>query len=68
MILGHDHPAGDTVDQLRAELKATVPNRTAIETHVHHLRSLPEITALVANWFDDPATQRFLANLSATGL
>lgn len=62
------HPERATVDRLHAELNAPAPNRRAIEEDVHRLRSLPEAAAIIANWWDDPATQRFLSNLSATGL
>lgn len=66
--LGADHPERATVDRLRAELAAPKPDRAAIETHVGRLRSLPEVGAVIANWWDNPATQRFLNNLSNTGL
>jgi hypothetical protein len=62
------HPERATVDRLHAELGAQAPNRHAIEEHVGRLRSLPEIAAIVATWWEDPATQRFISNLSATGL
>ncbi|HXP94399.1 MAG TPA: hypothetical protein VN905_13090 [Candidatus Binatia bacterium] len=66
--LGAGHPEHATIDRLRAELGADKPDRRSIETHVHHLRSLPELAAIVANWWDDPATQRFINNLSNTGI
>lgn len=66
--LDPDHPEQSTIDRLRAELAAQSPNRAEIESHVGRLRSLPELGAIVANWWDDPATQRFVTNLSATGL
>lgn len=66
--LGEGHPERATVERLRAELGSAKPDRAAIEEHVHRLRSIPELAAIVANWWDDPATQRFISNLSATGL
>jgi hypothetical protein len=66
--LGADHPDQTTLERLQTELNSASPDRAAIEAHVHRLRSLPELAAAVANWWDDPATQRFISNLSATGL
>lgn len=62
------HAAHAQIDRLHDELSASSPNRRAIETHVHALRSIPEIEATVTNWWDDPGTQRFIANLSQIGL
>lgn len=66
--LGEGHPDQTTIDRLHAQLSAPTPDRGAIEEHVGRLRSLPAIAAIIANWWDDPATQRFISNLSATGL
>jgi hypothetical protein len=66
--LAEGHPGRETIDQLHHELSTERPDRSAIESHVRKLRSIPELAAIVANWWDDPATQRFIANLSATGL
>jgi hypothetical protein len=66
--LGAEHPERSTVERLRTELAASQPDRAAIEAHVGRLRSLPEVAAAIAAWWDDPATQRFINNLSNTGL
>lgn len=66
--LPEDHAAHAEIDRLHDELSASSPNRRAIETHVHALRSVPELEATVANWWDAPSTQRFIANLSQIGL
>jgi hypothetical protein len=66
--LGEGHPEHATIDRLHQELSAQAPDRASIEAEVHRLRSLPELAAIVANWWDDPATQRFMSNLSATGI
>ena len=63
-----EHPAHATIDDLHAELQAPKPNARAIETHVGALRALPELEAAVANWWDDPKVQRFIANLGQIGL
>ena len=62
------HPAHATIDKLHAEIKARSPNSGSIEQHVHHLRTLPELEAIVANWWDRPSTQGFIASLGQIGL
>ncbi|HEY9086467.1 MAG TPA: hypothetical protein VIN40_11115 [Candidatus Tyrphobacter sp.] len=66
--LPHGHTAHATIDRLRDELESPSPDRRSIETHVTHLRSLPELAAIIANWWDDPETQRFIATLNSMGL
>ncbi len=58
------HPAHGTIDELHAYIEGGSPDRHAIEKHVGALRALPEIEAIVVNWWDDPKTQRFIANLA----
>lgn len=62
------HPAHATIDNLHAELGTAKPNPQAIRKHVGALRSLPELEAIVANWWDAPVTQRFIASLGQIGL
>jgi hypothetical protein len=62
------HPAHATIDRLDAEVQSPEPNRTAIEGHVAQLRAMPELEAIVANWWESPTTQRFVWNLSQIGL
>ncbi len=57
------HPAHEAIDELHAHIEGNSPDRRAIEKHVGALRALPEIEAIVINWWDDPKTQRFIANL-----
>ena len=66
--LGEGHPEHGTVDELHAELAADAPDADAIEQHVHRLRLIPEVRAIIVTWWDDPRTQRFIASLGATGL
>lgn len=66
--LPEGHAAHAQIDRLHDELSASSPNRRAIETHVDGLRSIPQLEATVANWWDEPSTQRFIANLSQIGL
>ena len=66
--LPEGHAARATVDALHSEIGKPAPNRQAIATHVGRLRSLRELEAEVANWWDDPLTQRFVAYLNQIGL
>ena len=66
--LAGGHAGHATIDALHDELTAASPNPQAIETHVRALRSFPELEASVANWWDDPKTQRFIGYLSQIGL
>jgi hypothetical protein len=66
--LPEGHAAHGTIDKLHAEIQGSSPDRDAIEAHVNNLRGLPELEATIANWWDDPRTQRFVANLNQIGL
>lgn len=61
--LPREHAAHATIDELHAEVEATSPRRHVIERHVGALRALSELEAIVANWWDDPKTQRFIGIL-----
>lgn len=60
--------SGDAIDALHAELGKERPSQEAIAEHVESLRRQPRIVTIIENWFDDPRTQTFLSELSATGL
>jgi hypothetical protein len=61
--LPHGHEAHTTIDELHAEVEKTSPDPATVHRHVGTLRALPELEAIVANWWDDPKTQRFIAIL-----
>lgn len=63
---GHD--AHEAIDRLHAEVESSQPKRAAIEAHANQLRAVPELEAIVANWWESPSTQRFVWNLSQIGL
>jgi hypothetical protein len=67
-LLPRGHAAHGTVDELHAELRRPKPNAASIRQHVGRLRAVPEIEATIANWWDDPKTQRFIADLGQIGL
>ncbi|HEX3670832.1 MAG TPA: hypothetical protein VHT92_03910 [Candidatus Cybelea sp.] len=58
-----DHDAHATIDKLHAAMQADPPDHELIHEHAGALRALPELEAIVANWWDDPKTQRFVAIL-----
>lgn len=66
--LPDEHAAHSTIDDLHSEISADAPDRRSIEHHVGILRAFPELEAIVANWWDDPRTQRFIATLGQIGV
>lgn len=66
--LPEEHAAHETIDRLRNEIQSSKPSAPAIEAHVDSLRALPELEAIVATWWENPSTQRFMWNLSQIGL
>ena len=66
--LPQGHAAHETIDRLHDEVKGAAPNPGAIRKHVGVLRSLPELEATIEIWWEDPKTQRFIANLGQIGL
>lgn len=66
--LPEEHGAHATIDELHAEIAAASPDPKRIEKHTGDLRALPELEAIVANWWDDPKVQRFVANIGQIGL
>jgi hypothetical protein len=66
--LPHGHSAHGTIDALHAEMESASPNRDAVERHVAHLRGLPEVEAIIVNWWENPHTQRFFEILGQIGV
>lgn len=62
------HAAHATIDQLGAELSKAAPSSEALKQHVTSLRSVRELEAVVANWWDNPSTQRIVYDLTQIGL
>ena len=63
-----DHAGHDAIDRLHREIDSNAPDRGAIEKHVTHLRGLPEVEAIIVNWWESPSTQRFFAALGQIGV
>jgi hypothetical protein len=63
-----DAAAHAEIDALHEELSKETPSADKIATHVERIRRQPKLLAIIENWFDDPRTQTFLADLSSAGL
>ena len=66
--LPEGHEAHAAIDDLHAAIASGSSDSQSIERHVGRLRALPELEAIVANWWDDPKTQRIIAGLGQIGL
>jgi len=62
------HGAHAAIDELHDELHKPRPDPQTIERHVGSLRALPELEAILVNWWDSPRTQRFFAILGQIGV
>ncbi|HEX8806628.1 MAG TPA: hypothetical protein VF741_06745 [Candidatus Aquilonibacter sp.] len=58
------HHAHATIDQLKAELGKSKPNRATLEQHVRTLGAVHEVEAAVTHWWNSPTTQRILITLA----
>jgi hypothetical protein len=65
---GDDASAARSVDALHAELHADEPDRAAVAHHAGLLRGIPVLEARIANWWDDPDTQRWVKAITDAGL
>jgi hypothetical protein len=65
---GDDPQVAGSVEALRAELHAETPNPAAVVQHANVLRSIPVLEARIANWWDDPDTQRWVKQITDSGL
>ncbi len=66
--LPQDHAAHAMIEKLHAAVEAPLPNPRAINEHVGALRALPELEAIVANWWENPKTQRYFSILAQIGV
>ena len=62
------HEANESIDGLEAELQQPAPRRASLERHVGVLRSVRELEATIANWWDRPSTQEIIDDLTRIGL
>ncbi len=66
--IGDDAAARDELDALHAHLNEPQPDPSRIAGHVDALRGVRDAEARVANWWDDPQTQRWVKALGDIGL
>jgi hypothetical protein len=56
------------IDALHGELQGGNPDPARIQEHVETLRRVPGLIEPLENWWLDPRTQTFFADLNAAGL
>jgi hypothetical protein len=66
--IGDDAAARSELDALHAHLGEPHPDPERIVRHIDALRGVRDAEARVANWWDDPLTQRWIKSLSDAGL
>jgi hypothetical protein len=66
--VGDDPHARQALDALHATLEDPHAERSHVEQHVEHLRTVPALTAIIENWYDSPSTQIWLKTLADIGL
>jgi hypothetical protein len=66
--IGDDETARRELDALHAHLGEPHPDPARIVQHVDALRGVHDAEARVANWWDDPLTQRWIKALGDAGL
>ena len=65
---GDDAQANASVDALHAELHSGAPDPANVARQANILRAIPVLEARIANWFDDPNTQRWVKAITDAGL
>jgi hypothetical protein len=66
--IGADPAARNELDALRAQLEHATPDAARVQGHVDALRGVRDAEARIANWWDDPATQRWIMAITNAGL
>ncbi len=65
---GDDASAQSELDALHAHLGTERPDPARIRDHVDALRGVRDVEAHIANWWDDPVTQRWIKAITDSGL
>ncbi len=63
-----DPQAAQAVEALRTQMIVAKPDAAAVEHHTGVLRGIPVLEARIANWWDDPDTQRWVKAITDSGL
>lgn len=66
--IGSDRDALQALDALRQHLEGPHQERATVEHHVDLLRRVRTLEAIIANWWDDPITQRWIKGITDAGL
>ncbi len=66
--IGDDPAARNELDALRAHLDHPAPDPERLRGHVDALRGVGDVEARIANWWDDPGTQRWIMTITSAGL
>jgi hypothetical protein len=66
--LGADAEARNELEALRAHLDDPTPDPAKIRGHVDALRGVADAEARIANWWDNPETQRWIMAITNAGL
>ncbi len=66
--VGDDPDARAELDALHAHLATGAPDPERIASHVDALRGVHDAEARIANWWDDPVTQRWIKAIGDAGL
>jgi len=66
--IGADPAARIELDALREHLAHPTPDPARLQGHVDALRGVHDAEARIANWWDDPETQRWVMTISSAGL
>jgi hypothetical protein len=66
--IGADPAARSELDALREHLEHPTPDPARLKGHVDALRGVHDAEARVANWWDDPETQRWVMAITSAGL
>lgn len=66
--VGNDPAMQRELDALLLHLNAAKPDAELVKGHVDALRGVRDVEARIANWWDDPQTQRWIKAIGDAGL
>ena len=66
--IGDDPAARNELDSLHEHINGPAPDPARVAGHVDALRGVRDAEARIANWWDAPATQRWIKAITDAGL
>jgi hypothetical protein len=66
--IGDDPAARRELEGLREHLEGPQPDPVRVRGHVDALRGVRDVEARIANWWDDPETQRWVMFFTDAGI